>query len=130
MKKTLIAAMLTTTMILTGCGDSSVKDALKKDISLTWLTSNVRNDTTGKWRVAECLTDQQPSEWAKQYYDAYFESDDEVHAVVNFTLNTTNRISVTGNQIIIDVHDYVKGEEHDANLLFSGELLDTQTVSK
>lgn len=134
MKKTLIAAVLTTALILTGCGVSSPKkeaqEALKKDISLTWLTSNVRNDTTGKWRVSECLTDQQPSEWAKAYYDAYFESDDEIHAVVNFTLNTTNRISVTGNQIIIDVHDYVKGEEHDANLLFSGELLDTQTVSK
>ena len=134
MKKALIAAVLTTTLILTGCGGSNPKkeaqEALKKNISLTWLTSSVKNDTTGKWRVAECLTDQQPSEWAKQYYDGYFESDDEVHAVVNFTLNTTNRISVTGNQIIIDVHDYVKGEEHDANLLFSGELLDTQMVKK
>jgi len=76
------------------------------------------------------LTDQQPSEWAKQYYDGYFESDDEVHAVVNFTLNTTNAVRVEGDQIVIDVHDYVKGEEHDANLLFTGELLDTQMVKR
>lgn len=134
MKKALIAAVLTTTLILTGCGGSSPKkeaqEALKKNISLTWLTSSVKNDTTGKWRVAECLTDQQPSEWAKQYYDGYFESDDEVHAVVNFTLNTTNAVRVEGDQIVIDVHDYVKGEEHDANLLFTGDLLDTQTVKR
>lgn len=134
MKKALIAAVLTTTLILTGCGGSSPKkeaqEALKKNISLTWLTSSVKNDTTGKWRVAECLTDQQPSEWAKQYYDGYFESDDEVHAVVNFTLNTTNAVRVEGDQIVIDVHDYVKGEEHDANLLFTGELLDTQMVKR
>jgi uncharacterized lipoprotein NlpE involved in copper resistance len=134
MKKALIAAVLTTTLILTGCGGSSPKkeaqEALKKNISLTWLTSSVKNDTTGKWRVAECLTDQQPSEWAKQYYDGYFESDDEVHAVVNFTLNTTNAVRVEGDQIVIDVHDYVQGEEHDANLLFTGELLDTQMVKR
>ena len=117
MKKALIAAVLTTTLILTGCGGSDPKkeaqEALKKNISLTWLTSSVKNDTTGKWRVAECLTDQQPNEWAKQYYDGYFESDDEVHAVVNFTLNTTNAVRVEGDQIVIDVHDYVQGEEHD-----------------
>ena len=134
MKKALIAAVLTTTLILTGCGGSSPKkeaqEALKKNISLTWLTSSVKNDTTGKWRVAECLTEQQPSEWAKQYYDGYFESDDEVHAVVNFTLNTTNAVRVEGDQIVIDVHDYVKGEEHDANLLFTGELLDTQMTKR
>ena len=134
MKKILIAIMIMAVFSLTACGGSSAKaearDALKQSIDLTWLTSDVRNDSTGKWRVAECLTDQQPSEYAKQYYAGYFESDDEIHAVINFTLNTTNRITVSGDQIIIDVLNYVDGEEHDANLLFSGELLETQTVNK
>ena len=134
MKKALIAAVLTTTLILTGCGGSNPKkeaqEALKKNISLTWLTSSVKNDTTGKWRVAECLTDQQPNEWAKQYYDGYFESDDEVHAVVNFTLNTTNAVKVQSEELWIETHDYVKGEEHDANKLFSGTLLHTYRINK
>ena len=134
MKKTLIAAVLTTALILTGCGASSPKkeaqEALKKDISLTWLTSNVRNDTTGKWRVSECLTDQQPSEWAKTYYDAYFESDDEVHFVINFTLNTSNSLKVLSGELFVDTFEYVKGEEHDANTLGSGMLYHSYRINK
>ena len=132
MKKLLIAGLIIC-LLLTACGSSPkqvAQDELKTNISLTWLTSSVKNDSTGKWRVSECLTDQQPSEWAKQYYEAFFESDDEVHAVINFTLNTTNRITVAGDQINIDIMDYVQGEEHYADLLFSGNFIETQTVSK
>ena len=132
MKKLLIAGLMIC-LLLTACGSSpkqAAQDELKSNISLTWLTSSVKNDSTGKWRIAECLTDQQPCEWAKQYYEAFFESDDEIHAVINFTLNTTNRITVAGDQINIDIMDYVQGEEHDADLLFSGNFIETQTVSK
>ena len=130
MKKALIAAMLTTALTLTGCSSDPKKEALKNDISLTWLTSDVKNDTTGKWRVSECLTDQQPTEWAKQYYDAYFESDDEVHFVINFTLNTSNSIKVFGDEMFIDTFEYVEGEEHDANTLCSGMLYHSYQIDK
>ena len=132
MKK--IITILMIMLLLTGCGSSDpkkeVQTALKNDISLTWLTSNVKNDTTGNWRVSECLTSKQPQEYAKQYYDAYFESDDEVHAVINFTLNTTNRFTVQSDCLYVDTFDYVQGEEHDANSLFTGSLLHSYKLNK
>ena len=130
MKKALIAAVLTTALILTGCGGNAKQEALKKDISLTWLTSNVKNDTTGRWRVSECLTSQQPSEWAKDYYDAYFKSDDEVHFVINFTLNTSNSLKILADELYVDTFEYVKGEEHDANTLGSGMLYHSYRINK
>ena len=47
----------------------------------------------------------------------------QVHAIVNFTRNTTTSIKKYGNIIYVDIYDYVKGEEHDANRLFTGTLL-------
>ena len=132
MKK--IITILMIMLLLTGCSSSDpkkeVQTALKNDISLTWLTSNVKNDTTGNWRVSECLTSKQPQEYAKQYYDAYFESDDEVHAVINFALNTTNRFTVQSDGLYVDTFDYVQGEEHDANSLFTGSLLHSYQLNK
>lgn len=133
MKKRLIVAVMCV-LILTGCGASDPKKeaqtALKNDISLTWLSSSVRNDTTGKWRVSECLTNKRPSEYAKQYYDAFFASDDEIHAVINFTLNTTNKFTIQSGDLYVDTFEYVQGEEHDANSLFTGNLLHSCQINK
>ena len=51
-------------------------------------------------------------------------SKDEIHAVVNFTDQTTTKISdapISG-YVSVTVHKYVDGEEHDAKLLFGGEV--------
>ena len=54
-----------------------------------------------------------------------FTSDDEIHAVWNATLGTMASIKAMSGLLFIDTFEYVKGEEHDAKLLFSGMLLDS-----
>lgn len=87
-------------------------------------SDNVRNDVTGNWRISLIASSKDPTEYALDYYNTLFSSDDEIHAVVNFTLNTTTKISVLYEGMLdVTVLEYVDGEEHDANLLFSGNLL-------
>lgn len=80
----------------------------------------VRNDVTGKWRISLTASGYPVSDYAKEYYDTMFSNDSEIHAVVNFTLNTTTCIKVINGIIFVDTYEYVKGEEHDASLLFTG----------
>lgn len=134
--KKLLATVLCTSLLLTGCGGSGasadqkkLQKELESSVSMTWM-GDVRNDKTGKWKLAECATSKDVTEYALQYYEAYFEADDEIHAVVNFSLNTTNKITVAGDDLLIDVYDYVDGEEHDAAELFSGERLKTETIGR
>lgn len=82
-----------------------------------------RNDVTGNWRLAEIAEDIHIEEYALDYYNSYFESDSEIHIVINFTLNTTTRISVMGNLLDVSIMEYVDKEEHDAKLACSGMLL-------
>lgn len=99
----------------------SYKDIADLKISFD---DSVRNDVTGKWRltrIAESNID--ISEYALSYYNTYFKSDDEIHAIVNFTAKTTTSISYYSGMIFVDVHEYIEDEEHDANELFSGKLL-------
>lgn len=43
---------------------------------------------------------------------------------MNFTLNTTNKLTkITSDILDIVVYDYVENEEHDAKVLFSGTAL-------
>lgn len=67
---------------------------------------------------------------ALDYYKHYFKDDKEIHAIVNFNYNTTTKISVVGSKLDVSVFEYVKKEEHDANLLFSGQLLKEYLVDK
>ena len=86
--------------------------------------TKVRNDTTGNWRLSKITTTDDILEYAKSYYDNNFTSDDEIHAIVNFTLNTTTCVSTLFDNIIsVTIHEYVDKEEHDANKLFSGMVL-------
>ena len=64
------------------------------------------------------------------YYKAYFTNDDEIHAIVNFYNNTTTKISVAGDCLDLTIYEYVDGEEHDSNKLFSGLLYNEYTVNK
>lgn len=93
----------------------------KDDIS--FVVTNVPNDVTGNWRVATIAENIEMQDYALDYYKEYFESDDEIHAIVNFNYKTTTKISVIGNLLDVSVYEYVDKEEHDAKLLFSGMLL-------
>lgn len=85
--------------------------------------NSVRNDSTGNWRLARIADNINIEEYALDYYKNYFKNDDEIHAIINFTNNTTTNISHFGNILFITIHKYVDKEEHDADLLFSGEII-------
>ena len=39
-------------------------------------------------------------------------------------------IKVMSGLLFVDTYEYVDGEEHDANLMFSGMLLDSKIIDK
>lgn len=89
-----------------------------------FFTDHVNNDLTGTWKISTIATNKQVTDYAVNYYKKMFSSVDEIHAIVNFSLNTTNSITYLGDNILnVKVYDYVNKEEHDAKLLFSGTLL-------
>lgn len=98
--------------------------------NINFVVSNVRNDVTGNWRIATIAESIEIQNYALDYYNKYFESDKEIHAIVNFTYNTTTKISVMGNLLDVTIYEYVDKEEHDAKLLFSGMLLKEYHVNK
>lgn len=83
----------------------------------------VRNDVTGNWRYSSTADDIDIENYALSYYKEYFENDNEIHCIVNFTRKTTASLKVYGGMIFLSLYDYVDGEEHDANLMFSGTPL-------
>lgn len=94
-----------------------------KDIDTSKL-SLVTNDTTGNWKLSRVATTENILEYTKSYYENNFSNDKEIHAIVNFTLNTTTKVSkMTDNILSVTVHEYVDKEEHDANKLFGGMVL-------
>lgn len=86
-------------------------------------TNSVRNDTTGKWKIVSIAEPVDVSQYATEYYGSCFKDDSEIHAIVNFTYKTTTKIAYTAGMINVTVYEYVDGEEHDANKLFSGMKL-------
>lgn len=82
-----------------------------------------RNDVTGNWCLARIAQDIDIEKYALDYYKNYFESDSEIHIIINFTRNTTTRIIVMGNILDVTTMDYVDGEEHDAKIACSGTVL-------
>ena len=97
---------------------------------IKFTVSDVRNDKTGNWRISLIAENIEMQNCALDYYKHYFKDDKEIHAIVNFNYNTTTKISVVGNKLDVSVFEYVKKEENDANLLFSGQLLKEYLVDK
>ena len=94
-------------------------------------TDHVRNDATGNWRIS-LIADSKADvfQYCVDYYKEMFTSDNEIHAIVNFSLNTTSKISVLSDGVLdVCIYDYVKGEEHYAEKLFGGELLKEEFIS-
>ena len=81
------------------------------------------DDATGKWRVSGYSSSDQFQDFALDYFNAFFENTDEIHAVINFSAKVTYRIAYLAGNLEITAFDYVSGEEKSAKLLFSGEVL-------
>lgn len=102
----------------------------EENVLTFFFSDNVNNDVTGKWRISKVATTRKATDYALEYYKTLFSSDDEIHGIVNFTDSTTIRItSVLSDTINVSVLSYVDGEEHDAKLLFSGDLLEDYWIN-
>jgi hypothetical protein len=100
-----------------------ISDKKLSDIDGTFSRNKVNNDVTGKWRVSTIAANVSMEDYAYNYYERFMLSEGQVEAVINFNYNTSTSLSFYGNFIDVCVYDYVDGEEHDANLMFTGILL-------
>ncbi len=104
-------------------GENIVGISDKSVSGISFSVSKVQNDVTGNWRISTIAENIDIEYYALDYVKRYLHNKSQVHAIVNFTRNTTTSIKKYGNIIYVDIYDYVKGEEHDANRLFTGTLL-------
>jgi hypothetical protein len=83
--------------VFTACGNNSEKvksdNPLLEDITFY---DEFRNDKTGKWRKALIVVAEPAEKYAVDYYKDYFKSDDEIHFIYNFQLNTVNVLKKAG----------------------------------
>ena len=84
---------------------------------------SVKNDVTGRWRLAITDTSHPVKDYLISYYQNYFKSDDEIHGIINTTDGTTTRVSVIGSMLNVTVLTYIPGEEGDAKILFGGDVI-------
>lgn len=93
-------------------------------------SDTVRNDKTGNWRLAKVTGNKSAEEYAVDYYKQYFKADNEVHAVVNYTLNTTACITCVGDVLNVRIYEHIKDEEQYAENLFTGTKYAEYNVDK
>ena len=93
-------------------------------------SDNVKNDATGNARLAKVTGEKSVEEYVLDYYKMYFKSDQEVHAIVNYTLNTTACVTSVGDKINVRIYEHIDGEEQDAKKLFTGEKYAEYNVDK
>nr|DAJ23002.1 MAG TPA: hypothetical protein [Caudoviricetes sp.] len=93
-------------------------------------SDSVRDDQTGNWRLSRVTSNKLAEEYALDYYKKYFKGEQEVHAIVNYTLNTTACITNVGNKINIRVYEHIKDEEQHAKTLFTGQKLAEYNIDK
>lgn len=90
----------------------------------------VPKDSTGNMRLAKVTGKKSAEGYALDYYNIYFKDDKEVHAIVNYTLNTTACITSVGNKINVRIYKHRDGEESDAKELFTGEKYAEYNIDK
>lgn len=89
-----------------------------------FFSDSVRDDVTKNWRLSKVPTEKDIAEYALNYYNTFFSSNNEIHAIVNFSNKTTNRITkILSNKIQVTTFQYIKNEEHSAKELFGGKIL-------
>lgn len=104
-------------------------DAELGEVKPTWYSS-VRNDKTGNWRMLVVYTTKQmDGPLTKDYCNAYWGEDSEVHFIVNLYLKTTTVINKFGDLASVTIHEYKDGEEHDAKELAGGMVYKEFTVN-
>lgn len=118
--KILASALLALT--LTGCSSTKIPESLQ-EYDFKTEPMSVHNDKTGKWKYATIAKTSDPNDWAVEYAKTFME-DGEVHAVINFANSTTTRLVRNGDSLQVQTYEYVDGEEHDADMLFTGMPLD------
>ncbi len=108
------------------------KETFMEEMGDTGVTGpdNVYQDVTGKWRITLIYSDKDFIPYAPDYYHGYFSSDDEIHAIINLYLKTTTKLTVSGVYLNATVYEYVDGEEHSANTLFSGMQYSSYVINK
>ncbi len=104
-------------------GENIVGISDKSLSGIRFAVNKVQNDVTGNWKISTINEDIDIEYYAAAYAKLYIHNKSQVHAIVNFTRNTTTSIKKDGNIIYVDIYDYVNGEEFDADLLFTGTLL-------
>lgn len=111
--------------------NQTLDPSLGKDVSTLrgMFIKNVTNDVTGNWREFLYYGNMDFSEYVLSYYNEYFESDSEVHFVINYTAETTTRINCGFGVLYASVYKYVDGEENDAKMLPAGDLIEEYTVN-
>lgn len=151
MKKKVIATILGVTIFIFGGCDSttpapsdadSAKTAQKtvesnntdiappsgsyeiNDISVTYY-AEIENDATGNWRLAIIDDTSDLKNYVGDFYKKFVTNNSEILGIVNLGLKTTTRISmIMPGTLDITIMEYINGEEHDANILYSGKMLD------
>lgn len=101
----------------------ALQNAFEEKVGQILFTDQVRNDKTGNWRCCVYYSSDEPQDIAADYYKAYFTDDSEIHALINLGLKTSANISAADGLLFVDVYEYVDGEEHDAEKMFTGNLL-------
>lgn len=89
----------------------------------------VKNDVTKNWRYSKVYTDFDALDYALYYYKRYFQSDNEIHAIINYSNNTTIRIQKTLEMLDVSVLSHIEEEEKDAKKLFCGDLIQDYLIS-
>lgn len=89
--------------------------------------NDVRNDTTGKWRILKISENIDIEEYALSYADLHMK-DDELHFIVNFNYHTTTWLNKIDGLLFVDIREYVKKEEHDAKKLGNGMVLKSYVI--
>lgn len=85
---------------------------------------DVNNDLTGNWRYASYDSDISQETIAIDYCNTYFNSAKEIHALINKYNNTVACIQyITFDLLDVTIHEYTKGEEHNAKELFCGDII-------
>lgn len=88
---------------------------------------DMRNDTTGNWKLVTTSKNIDIKEYGKSYAEKYMD-DGEVHVLVNFATSTTTIINKNSGMIFANVHEYVKKEEHDAKKAGTGMVLASYNI--
>ena len=73
--------------------------------------------------------DSDPLEYILDYYKNYFKSDNEVHAIINYTTDTTIRVNAALNMLDVTVLQHITGEENDAKKLFTGDVISEYLIN-